>query len=195
MVHARANTNDGRAMLRYVSRRREPVRERDGSAREERRTLGAVAGDERRFLEALEWREKKGREVAYMSVVISPERRDVGLPDEDWRRIVRLWSTNRNGREEGHVAYVHRDTEHEHMHLAVARSYYSSAELERITEQTRQIVRERERERDQARVLERVYGEDRDRQRVPGRPHGREPERSGPDRGEREPGLEREDPD
>lgn len=191
--NAKANAGDGRAMLRYLSRRREIVRDREGDGqgnpsgtREELRwlKLEPTTGSDRELEEGLQWREKKGREVSYMSVVISPERGGLELRDEDWRRICRVWTHNRNGKEERHVGYVHRDTDHPHLHLAVARSYYSKAEYERNKDQTRQIVREIEREREQERMIERIFGRERERER------DRERERES-DR-ERERGLQHE---
>lgn len=150
--NARANKNDARSMLRYVSRR-EMVR--DG--RRERVELEPVSGGRESFTKELLKRDSKGREVAYMSVVISPERRDLQLSDDDWRKIAARWSTNRNGKEEKHIAFVHRDSEHEHLHLAVARSYYSKSEYERLKDHTRQMLRELERERDQERSIARIH--------------------------------------
>ena len=183
--NAKANAGDGRAMLRYFSRRREIVRDQDldGQEREEWRKLEPITGSDRELEEGLQWREKKGREVSYMSVVISPERGDLELRDEDWRRISQVWTQNRNGKEERHVGYIHRDTEHPHMHLAVARSYYSKKEYEENKEQTRQIVREIEREREQERLIDRIFDRERERERgrdlerAQERESGREPER------------------
>lgn len=167
--NARANAGDGQAMLRYLSRRREMVRDqdRDGQEqeREQLRKLEPASGSERELEEGLQWREKKEREVSYMSVVISPERQDTKLRDEDWHRIAQLWANNRNGKEERHVSYVHRDTDHEHMHLAVARSYYSKAEYQRNKDQTREIIRERERDRDQQRMIDRIHEREAERER------------------------------
>lgn len=183
--NARANAGDGRAMLRYFSRRRELVRDQDldDQEREELRwqKLEPTIGSDRELEEGLQWREKKGREVSYMSVVISPERGDLELRDEDWRRISQVWTHNRNGKEERHVGYVHRDTEHPHMHLAVARSYYSKAEYEKNKEQTRQIVREIEREREQERMIDRIFNQEREREREREQERGREPD-WGPER-------------
>jgi hypothetical protein len=88
-----------------------------------------------------------------------------------------VWTHNRNGKEERHVGYVHRDTDHPHLHLAVARSYYSKAEYERNKDQTRQIVREIEREREQERMIERIFGHERERERDRERESDRERER------------------
>ena len=177
--NAKANAGDGRAMLRYFSRRRELVRDQDldGREREEWQKLEPTTGSDRELEEGLQWREKKGREVSYMSVVISPERGDLELRDEDWRRISQVWTQNRNGKEERHVGYVHRDTEHPHMHLAVARSYYSKAEYEKNKEQTRQMVREIERQREQERMIDRIFDQERQREREQSRERDQEPDR------------------
>jgi hypothetical protein len=194
--NAKANAGDGRAMLRYLSRRRGIVRDqdRDSHEREELRwhKLEPTTGSDRELEEGLQWREKKGREVSYMSVVISPERGDLELRDEDWRRISQVWTQNRNGKEERHVGYVHRDTDHPHLHLAVARSYYSKAEYERNKDQTRQIVREIEREREQERMIERIFGRQRDRERDRERERERDRERERERDRERERGLQHE---
>lgn len=167
-AHVKANTggrSGARRAEQYYRRRREQL-ERDGVGRW--RSLDPVVGERERMIEEVGRRESK-REVTHMTVVVSPERGDLQITDEKFRRIAAVWTTNRNGREVEALGYVHRDTEHAHLHLMVARGYYSSAELERNKEQTRAIVREIERDREMEQMMDRIHEAglslDRDRER------------------------------
>lgn len=167
-------------MLRYLSRRREQGR--DGT--EQWRTIDPLVGDEQKFRETVDWRNRKRRKVSYMTLVISPERDDLELTDDEFRRLAQFWTVNANGKTEQAVGYVHRDTGHPHLHLAVARHYYSRAEMERNHEATREYLRDIERARDLERSMDRVFEAELDR--------AREGEREAERRADQEPEPDRE---
>lgn len=137
-------------LVRYIESRRE---ERDGQDLYRR---VPTSGDREGFLESARERAEAGRRSSYVHVVLSPERgREFG--DDDLKELVRPWTLDGRGREASWLAGVHRDTDHPHVHVAVARDRFGKEELEGLKEKTRERVRQRERsiERRQERQRER----------------------------------------
>ena len=99
------------------------------------------------------------------------------MSDEDLGEIAREWTRDEAGREQPHVGAIHRDSDHDHMHLMIARDKFSKEYLEERKEASEELIRD----------IERYRGLERDAERE------REPSRSAqPDRGEeREAGGDR----
>jgi hypothetical protein len=177
LINAKANgggaAKAGRA-VRYLEKRKEKDRDLD---KEKWRTLEPELGEKEQFKEAVRKREDKGREVSYMSLVISPERTDLEITPQELARMAEPWTRNQNGREVEHVGYVHDDTEHPHLHLLVARHYYTKREMEQNKEATRGMIREIERERGLERIPERTREPERGREQEPTREREKEPGR------------------
>lgn len=114
-------------------------------------------GDAREFRRTVDWRNRKGRRTSFMSLVISPERSNLELSDEEFRRLGEIWAAATNGKRHAVAGYVHRDSGHPHMHLFVPRDLYAKKELLRNHEATRAMIREIERGRDQDREIDFIY--------------------------------------
>lgn len=170
-------------LARYIEYRqrdaeREPEREqeREQSYDYER---AQTYGDREEFVEAARERAEAGRRSSYVHVVVSPERGQE-YEDRDFERLVDTWTRDRNGNELSHYAAVHRDTDHPHVHIAVARDKFQKAEYADLKEQSRDRMGERERmmvperEPEMERLLEREQERVREQERQPER---KEPER------------------
>lgn len=161
-------------LARYLTLRQVRDREQDRvqdrvQDRARYETLQLAGGDQERFEEAARERAKKGRRSSYVHVVISPER--PGYQDRDLKALAREWTRDRHGREAPHIAVIHRDTQHPHIHVAVARDKLTKDELRLSKERTGDVQRERERmidrrqERERAREQEREKAREEQRQR------------------------------
>lgn len=137
-------------LARYIEYRqqerdseREPEREQE---REQSRDYerAQTYGDRDEFVEAARERAEAGRRSSYVHVVVSPERGQE-YEDRDFERLVDTWTCDRNGNELAHYAAVHRDTDHPHVHIAVARDKFQKAEYAGLKEQSRERMGERER--------------------------------------------------
>lgn len=163
-------------LARYIEHRqrdtereqdREPEQERDQEQHYER---AQTYGDRDEFVEAAKERADAGRRSSYVHVVVSPERGGE-YDDRDFERLVETWTKDRNGNELAHYAAVHRDTDHPHVHIAVARDKFQKAEYAGLKEQSREKMGERERmmvperEPEMERLLEREREQDRERAR------------------------------
>jgi hypothetical protein len=127
-------------------------------------------GDRDTFVEAAKERAEAGKRSSYVHVVISPERGGE-YTDRDLERLVEPWTRDRNGNELSYFGAIHRDTEHPHVHVAVARDKFQKAEYARLKEESRGIMGERERmlvperEPELERILERESELERERER------------------------------
>lgn len=148
-------------------------------------------GDRNEFVEAAKERADAGRRSSYVHVVVSPERGQE-YDNRDFERLVENWTKDRNGNELAHYAAVHRDTDHPHVHIAVARDKFQKAEYAGLKEQSRDCMEERERmmvperEPEMERLLERERELEQSREQEREQEHERQPE---PER--EEPGRER----
>ena len=122
-------------LARYMEDRR-----REDGRYEKARTYGERAA----FVEAAKERAEAGRRASYIHAVISPER-GRELEDKDFERLIGPWTRDRQGRECPYFAAIHRDTEHVHIHIAVARDKFQKAELERLKERARELIASRQR--------------------------------------------------
>jgi relaxase-like protein len=122
-------------LARYMEDRR-----REDGRYEKARTYG----DRAAFVEAAKERAEAGRRASYVHAVISPER-GPELEDKDFERLIGPWTRDRQGRECPYFAAIHRDTEHAHIHIAVARDKFQKAELERLKERARELIASRQR--------------------------------------------------
>lgn len=173
-------------LARYMEDRRqerEHQREYEGERRDGREQEGEryekapTFGDRGQFVRAAKERAEEGRRSSYVHVVISPERGNE-FSDKDFERLVEPWKHDRQGRECPYFAAVHRDTEHTHLHVAVARDKFQKAEYAERKEETRQRIEGRERfhgepERELAReqeerALQRELAQERERGKEPG---------------------------
>jgi Relaxase/Mobilisation nuclease domain len=204
-THAAGNSGSAARGARYITRRPELSREdrergveptRESEWREIEHT-----GDRERFIEEANRRRDDRRENAkeegkdlskdrspgaaqYTHVVISPENAE-RMRDEDFHRIAREWTHDEAGKEHPHVGAVHRDSDHHHMHLLIARDKFSRDELGERKERSEELVRDIERFRGIERDTERDTGRERETERDRGDRHGvrqqesreREPER------------------
>jgi hypothetical protein len=101
-------------------------------------------GERDAFVEAARERAEGGRRSSYVHVVISPER-GREYTDRDLERLIEPWTRDRNGNELSWFAAIHRDTEHPHVHVAVARDKFQKAEYAKLKEESRERMAERER--------------------------------------------------
>lgn len=164
---------------------REPDREKEQSHDYER---VQTYGDRDEFVEASRERAKAGRRSSYVHVVVSPERGQE-YEDRDFERLVDTWTKDRNGNELAYYAAVHRDTDHPHVHIAVARDKFQKAEYANLKEQSRDRMGERERMMVSEREPEMERLLEREREREQERSQEREPQR------ERQPEWEESDRD
>ena len=155
-------------LVRYIENRREERGGRDFYHE------APTFGDRERFLEAAKERSESGRRSSYVHVVLSPEE-GREFRDDDLKKLARPWTLDRKGRESPWFAGVHRDTDHPHLHLAVARDKFGKEELQRLKEKTHERVRERERFAERRREREREREPARERE--PGEERDRSPER------------------
>lgn len=127
-------------------REREPGREQYENEQQEpeRYEKATTFGDRDGFKEAATERAEAGRRSSYVHVVVSPERGNE-MTDRDFERLVEPWTKDRQGRDCEHFAAVHRDTEHAHLHVAVARDKFQKAEYQALKDQTREKIEVRER--------------------------------------------------
>jgi len=192
-THAAGNSGSAARGARYITRRPDLSREereqgveptRESEWREIEHT-----GEKERFIEEANRRRDERRERAedegkdlskdrspgaaqYTHVVISPENGE-RMRDEDFHQVAREWTHDESGREHPHVGAIHRDSDHHHMHLLIARDKFSKDELEERKERSEELVRD----------IERFRGLERDTERDTGRDTGRERETER-DRGE-----------
>lgn len=116
----------------------------EGNQRYER--LEETFGNSQEFKEAAKERAEEGRRASYLHIVVSPEEGEK-LDTADFERIKEQWVYNHRGEELPHFAAVHRDeSEHDHLHIAVARDKYVKADLEDRKEASSEIIQERERQ-------------------------------------------------
>lgn len=178
---------------------RDPEREsQQEQSREQSYERAQTYGDREEFLEAAKERAEAGRRSSYVHVVVSPERGQE-YEDRDFERLVESWTKDRNGNELAHYAAVHRDTEHPHVHIVVARDKFQKAEYANLKEQSRDRMGERERmmaperEPEMERILQMEQSRDRMREREQERYRDQErpPQERAP---EREQQPEREEP-
>lgn len=122
-------------------------RQREDEEGEERyERLQETFGDAQEFREAARERAEEGRRASYVHVVVSPDHGE-RLSTEDYERIKEQWVYNHRGEELPHFAAVHREeSEHDHLHIAVARDKFVKADMEDRKEASREIIHERERE-------------------------------------------------
>jgi hypothetical protein len=164
---------------------RQDGREPDGERYEKAPTFG----DRGEFVRAARERAEEGRRSSYVHVVVSPERGNE-FSDKDFERLIEPWKHDRQGRECPYFAAVHRDTEHTHLHVAVARDKFQKAEYADLKEQTRERIEGRERfhgepekelaREQEERALGRELAQERERDKEPReRDHRREQERDG----------------
>lgn len=154
-------------LVRYIEMRREERDERDEREGRELYHRVPTFGDREQFLEAAKERAEAGRRSSYVHVVLSPERGQE-FRDSDLKDLARPWTLDRNGREASWFGVIHRDTDHPHMHVAVARDKFGKEELERLKEKTHERVQERERFAERRQERER----EREQERGPGRERG-----------------------
>jgi Relaxase/Mobilisation nuclease domain len=187
-THAAGSNGSASRGARYITRRPQLSREereqgveptRESEWREIEHT-----GDKERFIEEANRRRDERRERAeeegkdlskdrspgaaqYTHVVISPENGE-RMRDEDFHQVAREWTHDDSGREYPHVGAIHRDCDHHHMHLLIARDKFSKDELQERKERSEELVRDIER----FRGLERDTGQDTGRQRETERDRG-----------------------
>lgn len=104
-------------------------------------------GDRQAFLAAAKERAREGRRASYAHVVVSPETGEA-FTDRDLERLVRPFTRDRDGDGCAYYGAVHRDTEHPHVHVAVARDRFEKRELERLKREARALISSRERLRE-----------------------------------------------
>lgn len=187
-THAAGSDGSAARGARYITRRPEMSREEREEGKEptresEWREIEHV-GDKERFIQEANRRRDDKRERAeesgkdltkdkspssaqYLHIVISPENSE-RMTDEDFKEIAKEWTRDEAGREHPHVGAIHRDSDHDHMHLMIARDKFSREELGERKEASEELVRNIERYRGLDRVPERekepaVRGPERDR--------------------------------
>lgn len=143
-------------LARYIEDRkvpeqvREPERDSDGPERDEERERYEKAttfGDRGAFVEAARERSEEGRRSSYVHLVASPDRGQ-DFEDEDFEKLLPGLVRDRQGNDCEYFAAVHRDSDHPHMHVAVARDKYQKQELEDLKEGTEGRIRSVERVRE-----------------------------------------------
>lgn len=139
--------------LQYRKQEREQDQEREDSSEgessrsresQERYEQATTFGDRGGFNQAARERSEEGRRSSYVHVVVSPERGNE-MTDRDFERLVEPWTKDRQGRDCEYFSAVHRDTEHAHLHVAVARDKFHKAEYQALKDQTREKIEVRER--------------------------------------------------
>lgn len=201
-THAAGNRQSAGRVANYISRRSDLSREEREAGVEPTResewreieTIGDrgqfVAEANRRREERRREAEERGAELSkdrspgaaqYLHVVISPERGNE-MADEDFHRLAREFIHDDAGREYPHLAAVHRDTDHDHVHVVVARDKFGREELRERKERSEELAREIERFREYERTAERG--------REPHRGAQRDPAGEREHAGERDPGRE-----
>lgn len=185
-THAAGSDQSAARGVRYITRRPEEREEGKEPTRESEWREIEHVGDKERFIEEANRRRDEKREQAeesgkdlskdkspgsaqYLHVVISPENSE-RMSDEDFKEIAKDWTRDEAGREQPHVGAIHRDSEHDHMHLMIARDKFSKDDLEERKEASEEVVRDIERyrgldrepehERKRERISEREFGED-----------------------------------
>ena len=119
-------------------------------------------GNREEFVSAAKERSAEGRRSAYIHVIVSPERGQ-GFTDEDFEKLIKPWTTDRHGNEKEYFAAVHRDSDHPHVHIAVAKDKFQKEELADLKRQTHERIRGRERFHEGERQSER--GDERNQER------------------------------
>lgn len=92
--------------------------------------LTPAIGDAKDFMTAVEQREGQDRQVSFMSIVISPNPEHGPVTSQQLAQMAEPWTMSHNGEAIPAVGYVHNDTNTTHLHLLVARSYYSQNEMQ-----------------------------------------------------------------
>lgn len=168
-THAASSSSAARA-TRYISRRPEAGQqaERDSQWRDLRAEEGQTIGDEEAFKAESKRRRDEKRESAaergkdlsrdkspaasqYVHLTISP---DHEMSDEELKDVAREWTHDREGNEMEHFGAIHRDTDHHHLHLLIARDKIGGKELEGRKEASDERIQELERERELEREIE-----------------------------------------
>jgi hypothetical protein len=204
-THAAGNSGSAARGARYITRRPDLSRkEREQGVEPTRESEWREIehmGDRERFIEEANRRRDDRRENAkeegkdlskdrspgaaqYVHVVISPENAE-RMRDEDFHRIAREWTHDDSGREYPHVGAIHRDSDHHHMHLLIARDKFSRDELGERKERSEELVRDIERFRGLERDTERDTGRERETERDRGEGRGvrqQEPQKREPER-------------
>lgn len=118
----------------------ERVQDRNGDRYEK----AATFGDREEFVSAAKERAGEGRRSSYVHVILSPqEGRE--FTDRDFEKLLKPWTQDRHGNEKEYFAAVHRDSEHPHLHVAVARDKFQKEELADLKRQTHERIQGRER--------------------------------------------------
>lgn len=147
------------ALLRYIGRD-EQVRDRAGRELSDRELRGFV--------------EQRKDHQFERDVILSPERGEELSATElerAARETVAGWErdSDRSRRSARWVYAVHRDTDHEHVHVAMTGTkhdlYMDQSDLSDLRERGRERFREKEREREREREQERTISRERDRGR------------------------------
>jgi 1,2-phenylacetyl-CoA epoxidase PaaB subunit len=188
-THAAGSDGSAARGARYITRRPEEREEGKEPTRESGWREIEHVGNKEQFIEEANRRRDEKRERAeesgkdlskdkspgsaqYLHVVISPENSE-RMTDEDFKEIAKEWTRDETGREHPHVGAIHRDSDHDHMHLMIARDKFSKEELGERKEASEEVVRD----------IERYRGMDREPEREK-EPAVRDPERDrGEDRG------------
>lgn len=167
---ARVMAWDSFASLRPTRRSEEREEGKEPTRESEWREIESI-GNKEQFIEEANQRRDDKRERAeesgkdltkdkspgsaqYLHVVLSPENSE-RMTDEDFKEIAKEWTRDEAGREHPHVGAIHRDSDHDHMHLMIARDKFSREELGERKEASEELVRNIERYRGLDRVPER----------------------------------------
>lgn len=168
-------------LARYISERR---------AEDGRREKATTFGDRGAFVAAAKERSEAGRRSSYTHLVVSPQNGSE-FTDRDFEKLCKPLIYDRQGNRCAYIAAIHRDSEHHHLHLAVARDKYQRQELASLKSQTEERIRGRERfhefgdHREQGLEggsRDKAHGRDGDQREPQGAPAGN---RDGTERGQR----------
>jgi len=162
-THAAGGTLGTARGARYITRRPEEREEGKEPTRESEWREIEHVGNKEQFIEEANRRRDDKRERAeesgkdltkdkspgssqYLHVVISPDNAE-RMTDEDFKEVANEWTRDEAGREQPYVGAIHRDSDHDHMHLMIARDKFSKEELGERKEASEEVVRDIERYR------------------------------------------------